>query len=138
MSPSWVEMGEQQVNCLQQAAIKIITANICRVGEDKNWASRLYKELIVNEEVIQFKINYGAQVNAIPRKYVGQQKIRKQKLTVWNYINVFGTVVLNCKVPAIRQSRYLKFVVVTDSYEPMLGMESSLNCAFPGGWTLTT
>lgn len=115
------------VNAVEKGASKICTLNICRVGRrmrDCSW----YKELIIDEELVNFKIDTGAEVNAIPRRLVGNRNIRLSNIHVVNYnqepIQVFGTARVQCTVASTGEERDIEFLVVDNRFEPILGLET--------------
>lgn len=119
---------QQRVSSLEQGAFKLLRMNINRVGDSCQEGTKWFKELIVDDELIKFKIDTGAEVNAIPRKLIGKRRVRPRNMRVCNYnaepIKVFGTVMISCIVALTGERKDLEFFVVNDSFEPILGLES--------------
>lgn len=92
------------------------------------------KEYRVGEEIIEFKIDTGADVNCNPLSFVRKLKLnidnKRNEFPVFDYnnntVNIFGTVRLKCIDLKSNCGKESLFLVVDDKLEPILGLRSCI------------
>ena len=97
------------------------------------------EKLIINNNIVEFKLDSGAEVNILPRQIFDQIKISSNVLlpnrsVVLGYggaqIDSSGHVVLDCKLPNQNCTRKLFFTVVNIGSTPLLGLRSCVELGF--------
>lgn len=89
-----------------------------------------YKDFKVQNVIVSFKIDTGAQVDIIPVRFVERARIVKAKTHLIDYngnpVEVIGSAEVKCcEVPSGRV-RLIQFCVATNKHEPVLGLKSSV------------
>lgn len=96
--------------------------------------SRWLKEYWIKNSRVTFKLDTGAEVNCVPKKLVETLKVpisREKNIRIIDYssnkISTFGQVKLVCVDPITKLEHVAPFVVVDNSFEPLLGLDSCIN-----------
>lgn len=86
------------------------------------------KELIIDDNVVEFKVDTGAQVDIIPIRFVGNRQLVQSSTNLCNYSNevvkTLGKVRVEGTEASNGRSRNFTFIVVSNEYEPILGLDS--------------
>lgn len=88
------------------------------------------KSYRVNNNIVDFKLDTGAEANLIPIRFV-KGKIQHSDIKLFDYnkrpVKVFGEVVLDCLDCKSQKNYSATFVVVENRKQPILGSESCID-----------
>ncbi len=124
------EVGDGIACSLSQNVLPFrINSNSIRSSE-RRWK----KTYQIGNQKVEFKIDTGSDVNCVPINVVKKTKteIQDKELSypVFDYSNnkvkIYGTVDLNCLDLKTKKSLTTRFLVVEDTFEPILGLDSSV------------
>lgn len=108
-----------------------INSNATSSGEAREKWTKRY---LIQDWPVNFKLDTGADVNCIPLSVVTRMKIpllNKRSFNVVDYssneINIHGHVTLQCVDEDKGLAHTADFLVVDDSFEPLLGLESCVS-----------
>lgn len=112
-------------------SIKNYIYRINSIGrKSKQWI----KAYQMGKDLVKFKIDTGSDFNCIPLKVVIKLNIKMSNehndFPVFDYSNnkvkIFGTVKLNLFDTKSKTDRMAEFIVVDDAFEPILGLDTSI------------
>lgn len=127
----WGDAGK--INSIYFDGLGVLNSDhICRINSNSsdNQQLRWTKDYLIKNEIITFKLDTGSDVNCIPLRLVKKLNIKLQneqnRFPVFDYsgnkIKIFGTVKLKCFDIDTQVEPVTDFLVVNDSYEPLLGL----------------
>lgn len=92
-------------------------------------ANKWIRKYWVNGQIVNFKIDSGAEVNCIPIRFV-KKGIRRSSIRLFDYnnkpIKTAGEAKLNCKDSKTGDIYRAQFIVVSDELEPIVGLQSAV------------
>lgn len=91
---------------------------------DSTW----WKEMIIDDNVVEFKVDTGSEVDTIPIRLVGNWKVVQARPNLSSYthhsVKTFGTVTIDCVEASNGKKRNITFFAVDNIYEPILGLHT--------------
>lgn len=120
------ESGKQSSinSCIYRLNTSINTVNKTR------WT----KAYQIGNQIVKFKIDTGADVNCVPLKLVKKLGIKlsceQNDISLYDYSSNkyknFGIANINCLDLKSKRKQSAQFIVVDDTFEPLLGLETSI------------
>lgn len=137
---NWRESGKSRLSEISSAESKVTshcTSNLLyRMSSNCGIARvsrvRWTKRYLVEDYPVDFKLDTGADVNCIPMKcvkrlnvpFVNDASVPNVVDYSSNKVNILGRISLPCVDPDKNVSHTASFLVVDDSFEPILGLET--------------
>ena len=101
-------------------------ASINTVGNNNSVTAKL----IINDCNVTMQVDSGADVNTLCQRYVKKDQVREtnKTLRMWNKTNVdpLGETELTVKNPCNGDTKSVRFVVVPNSFQSLLGLDTSV------------
>ena len=94
------------------------------VAPTSGFTEEIYTELQINDKRVKFQIDCGATINIINKRHAGSNITQSSKtLKMWNGTEVkpLGTTPLLLRNPKTKKKYSIKFVVVPDNLNPLVG-----------------
>ena len=86
--------------------------------------------MIINDCNVTMQVDSGADVNTLCQRYVKKDQVREtsKTLRMWNKTNVdpLGETELTVKNPCNGDTKSVRFVVVPNSFQSLLGLDTSV------------
>ena len=106
------------------------------VAPTSGFAKEIYTELQIDDERVKFQIDCGATINIINKRHAGSNVMPSSKtLKMWNGTHpfllephvffFFGTTRLLLRNPKTKKKYSIKFVVVPDNLNPLIGAHTA-------------
>lgn len=129
---NWGDMTGKSEDIIESERTLSSLKFVCRINsvEKGKWT----KEYQIGNRTVNFKIDTGADVNCIPLKLVRDIGVsvgsQKNEFSVFDYSNnkikIHGTVKLKCFDTEVNKENLAEFIVVDDSFEPILGLDACI------------
>ena len=85
--------------------------------------------MIIDKKPVKFQLDWGASVNLLPIKYIGNREIipRDRTLVIWNGTKVkpAGTCRINIQNSKTGKKYSVEFVIVNEDLTPLLGLQAT-------------
>ena len=98
------------------------------VAPTSRFTKEIYTEMQINDKRVKFQIDCGATTNIIKKRHAGSNVTPSSKtLKMWNGTEVkpLGTTPLLLRNPKTKKKYSIKFVVVPDNLNPLIGAHTA-------------